>query len=124
MYALNAATGAPDWSCPTGSAVESSPAVANGLVHAGSDDDNVYAFGLSGGTTDGCAAPTRQPRGLTGTCGHPTADRQPPRNGNQGRIHAARGDDKIKHAQAKTQENQGKAPAASCESSRWQLPRA
>jgi outer membrane protein assembly factor BamB len=28
--------------------VESSPAVANGVVYVGSDDGNVYAFGLTG----------------------------------------------------------------------------
>jgi outer membrane protein assembly factor BamB len=35
--------------------VDSSPAVANGTVYIGSDDNNVYAFGLPGGR----AAPVR-----------------------------------------------------------------
>jgi PQQ-like domain len=38
------------WSFTTGSEVFSSPAVANGVVYIGSFDDNVYAFGLDGGT--------------------------------------------------------------------------
>ena len=46
MYALNASTGAKLWSYATGSYVESSPAVANGVVYVGSDDGSVYAFGL------------------------------------------------------------------------------
>jgi outer membrane protein assembly factor BamB len=41
---LNAATGALIWNYITGSAVESSPAVANGVVYVGSDDKKVYAF--------------------------------------------------------------------------------
>jgi outer membrane protein assembly factor BamB len=46
VYALNASTGAKLWSYTTGSRVESSPAVTNGIVYVGSDDGNVYAFGL------------------------------------------------------------------------------
>ena len=46
VYALNASTGALLWSYTTGSAVESSPAVANGVVYVGSYDDKVYAFAL------------------------------------------------------------------------------
>lgn len=42
--------GALVWSYTTGSLVESSPAVANGMVYIGSNDDKVYAFGLPGGT--------------------------------------------------------------------------
>lgn len=44
-----------NWSFPTGSTVYSSPAVANGMVYAGSGDGNLYAFGLPGGL----AAPAR-----------------------------------------------------------------
>jgi eukaryotic-like serine/threonine-protein kinase len=46
VYALNAKTGAKLWSYATGSPVNSSPAVANGVVYVGSEDGNVYAFGL------------------------------------------------------------------------------
>jgi len=46
VYALNAETGTKLWSYTTGSVVFSSPAVANGVVYVGSDDGNVYAFGL------------------------------------------------------------------------------
>jgi outer membrane protein assembly factor BamB len=46
MYALNAATGAKEWSYTTGNSVISSPAVANGVVYVGSNDQRVYAFGL------------------------------------------------------------------------------
>jgi len=45
IYALNARTGAKLWSYKMGGS-ESSPAVANGVVYIGSDDSNVYAFGL------------------------------------------------------------------------------
>ena len=45
-YALDANTGALLWSYTTGGPVESSPAVANGTVYVGSDDGNLYAFGL------------------------------------------------------------------------------
>jgi len=34
------------WSYMTSGYVYSSPAVANGVVYVGSDDGNVYAFGL------------------------------------------------------------------------------
>jgi len=37
------------WSYATGDFVRSSPAVANGVVYVGSDDGNVYAFGLKKG---------------------------------------------------------------------------
>jgi len=46
VYALDEATGAFKWSYTTGSAVFSSPAVANGVVYVGSNDHNVYAFSL------------------------------------------------------------------------------
>jgi outer membrane protein assembly factor BamB len=49
VYALSAATGAGLWSFPTGGQVFSSPAVADGVVHAGSLDGNVYSFALAGG---------------------------------------------------------------------------
>ena len=37
------------WSYTTGGAVESSPAVANGVVYIGSDDGNLYALNASTG---------------------------------------------------------------------------
>jgi eukaryotic-like serine/threonine-protein kinase len=46
VYALNASTGAKLWSYATGFRVKSSPAAANGMVYAGSNGGNVYAFGL------------------------------------------------------------------------------
>src|SRR5207245_7613157 len=33
-----------DWSYPTGNAITSSPAVFNGLVYVGSEDDKLYAL--------------------------------------------------------------------------------
>jgi eukaryotic-like serine/threonine-protein kinase len=38
------------WSYATGSYVQSSPAVANGVVYVGSSDHNVYALNASTGT--------------------------------------------------------------------------
>jgi len=38
VYALNASTGAKLWSYTTGDVVNSSPAVANGVVYFGSED--------------------------------------------------------------------------------------
>ena len=51
MYALNASTGAKLWSYTTGRRGQpySSPAVANGVVYVGSNDNKVYAFGLKKG---------------------------------------------------------------------------
>ena len=49
VYALNATTGAREWSYTTGGPVYSSPAVANGVVYVGSNDGNVYAFSQAGG---------------------------------------------------------------------------
>ncbi len=47
FYALNASTGALLWKYRTGGPeVESSPAVVNGMLYIGSDDGNLYAFGL------------------------------------------------------------------------------
>src|SRR2546423_13230334 len=43
MYALKASTGAKGWSYATGGAVQSSPAVADGLVYFSSYDGNIYA---------------------------------------------------------------------------------
>ena len=44
-YAFNATTGTKLWNYTTGGAVQSSPAVANGVVYVGSNDGNVYAIG-------------------------------------------------------------------------------
>jgi outer membrane protein assembly factor BamB len=44
VYALDAATGALVWAFRTGNAVNSSPAVANGIVYIGSEDRNFYAL--------------------------------------------------------------------------------
>ncbi len=49
MNALNADTGAPLWSYPTGGQVTSSPAVANGVVYVGGNDDNWYVLNASTG---------------------------------------------------------------------------
>ena len=58
VEALNAATGAVDWAYNAGIFnSSSSPAVANGVVYIGSSDGSVYAFGQSGGTTDGVRRP-------------------------------------------------------------------
>jgi glucose dehydrogenase len=46
VYAVDASTGALLWSYPTGSWVEVAPAVVDGLVYVGSQDGNLYAFGL------------------------------------------------------------------------------
>ena len=50
-------SGAAEWTYTTGDFVYSSPAVADGVVYTGSGDGNVYAFGLSGGTTGGVRRP-------------------------------------------------------------------
>jgi eukaryotic-like serine/threonine-protein kinase len=39
------------WTATRGSAVDSSPAVANGVVYVGSTDGNLYAFNASTGAT-------------------------------------------------------------------------
>ena len=39
------------WNFTTGSVVESSPAVANGVVYVGSEDNNVYAIGNAAAAT-------------------------------------------------------------------------
>ncbi len=46
LYAFSAATGQPLWSAATGGSIESSPAVANGVVYVGSDDGSLHAFDL------------------------------------------------------------------------------
>ncbi len=46
---MDASTGAFIWSYTTGSTVQSSPAVADGIVYVGSDDDRVYALSASSG---------------------------------------------------------------------------
>jgi outer membrane protein assembly factor BamB len=46
---LNALSGAVVWSYTTGALVESSPAVANGLVYVGSNDHEVYALDAASG---------------------------------------------------------------------------
>src|SRR5579872_512984 len=50
VMALNARTGAELWSYPTNGIIESSPAVANGVVYVGSEDNNVYALDASNGS--------------------------------------------------------------------------
>jgi outer membrane protein assembly factor BamB len=58
VEALNAPTGAVDWAYNADIFTSSSsPAVANGVVYIGSFDGTVYAFGQSGGTTDGVRRP-------------------------------------------------------------------
>jgi outer membrane protein assembly factor BamB len=49
VYALKASTGALVWSYTTGAGVDSSPAVANGVVYVGSWDNNVYVLKASTG---------------------------------------------------------------------------
>ena len=46
VYALNAATGSQLWDFSTGSEIQSSPAVGDGRVYVGSDNDYEYAFAL------------------------------------------------------------------------------
>jgi eukaryotic-like serine/threonine-protein kinase len=40
-----------DWKALTGAGIDSSPAVANGVVYVGSDDHNLYAYNVSTGTS-------------------------------------------------------------------------
>jgi len=44
VYAIDAVTGEEKWRFTTGDKVESSPAVANGIVYIGSNDKNLYAI--------------------------------------------------------------------------------
>jgi outer membrane protein assembly factor BamB len=46
IYALDANNGVLLWEYVTGGLVESSAAVSDGVVYIGSNDGNVYAFGL------------------------------------------------------------------------------
>ena len=48
LYAVNANTGAVLWTYTTGGTVTTRPAIANGVVYVGSNDNKVYAFGLTG----------------------------------------------------------------------------
>ncbi len=64
VYALNATNGVKIWNFTTGSFVESSPAVAKGIVYIGSDDGNFYALNATTGvkiwnymTSGGTSAP-------------------------------------------------------------------
>jgi outer membrane protein assembly factor BamB len=50
VQALDARTGALLWQYTTGNYVEATPTVVNGTVYAGSDDGNLYAFDLTGGS--------------------------------------------------------------------------
>jgi outer membrane protein assembly factor BamB len=45
LYALHAQTGTKVWNFTTNGSIQSSPAVANGVVYFGSDDGNLYAVG-------------------------------------------------------------------------------
>ena len=56
VYALNAATGAYIWSYKTGGSIDSSPAVANGIVYIGSEDHKVYALNAATGIKNGATA--------------------------------------------------------------------
>ena len=46
----------PLWTALTQDSIESSPAVANGVVYVGSDDDNVYAYAVGCGSGGGSCA--------------------------------------------------------------------
>jgi outer membrane protein assembly factor BamB len=50
LYAIDAVTGRVKWFFKTGSAMSSSPAVFNGVVYVGSDDNNTYAIDAVTGT--------------------------------------------------------------------------
>ncbi len=50
LYALNAITGAELWNFTTSAPVESSPAVANGVVYIGSDNGDLYALNAATGS--------------------------------------------------------------------------
>jgi outer membrane protein assembly factor BamB len=56
LHALDAATGAIEWSAAAGTAVSSRPAVADGVVYLGTADGRVLAF-----AADGCGQPTCTP---------------------------------------------------------------
>jgi outer membrane protein assembly factor BamB len=44
LYALDAQTGQAEWQFKTGGPIQSSPAIADGLVYVGSDDTSLYAL--------------------------------------------------------------------------------
>ena len=46
VYALSAVTGAKVWSYSTNDEVKTTPALADGVLFVGSDDGNMYAFGV------------------------------------------------------------------------------
>jgi outer membrane protein assembly factor BamB len=46
LYALDAHSGAKLWSFATGNGIIPAPSVAHEHVYVGSDDANLYAFGL------------------------------------------------------------------------------
>ena len=46
VWALNVSTGSKLWNYTTGSFVETSPSVADGIVCVGSDDGNIYSLNL------------------------------------------------------------------------------
>src|SRR5207248_4968030 len=48
----------PLWTATTGSTIDSSPAVANGVVYAGSADFKLYAFAAVANTTNCSGTPT------------------------------------------------------------------
>ena len=52
LYALNASTGAGEWSFQTGGAVLSSPAYDNGIVYVGSNSGYLYAIHAATGVKD------------------------------------------------------------------------
>ena len=49
VYGLNATTGAELWSFTTGGVIQSSPAVADGVLYIGSEDNHVYALNATTG---------------------------------------------------------------------------
>ena len=49
VYALDAASGTPRWTHTTGGHVFSSPAVVDGTVYIGSNDNKVYALDAATG---------------------------------------------------------------------------
>ncbi|MEZ4905125.1 MAG: PQQ-binding-like beta-propeller repeat protein [Spirosomataceae bacterium] len=50
LYALDAKNGTKIWEFATGSGIDSSPAVAEGVVYVGSNDYNLYAVDAVTGT--------------------------------------------------------------------------
>ena len=58
VYALDTKTGSTIWTYATGGVVQSSPAVAYGVVYVGSNDTKVYAFGSTSTTQSKTPAPS------------------------------------------------------------------